>query len=46
MTEDGAEIEEGGFEAALVDAPGLVAALAADMLADASPGLRALFSAG
>ena len=46
MTEDGTEIEEGGFEAALVDAPGLVAALAADMLADASPGLRALFSAG
>lgn len=46
MTEDGTEIEEGGFEAALVDTPGLVAALAADMLADASPGLRALFSAG
>ena len=46
MTEDGTEIEEGGFEAALVDAPGLVAALAADMLADASPGLRSLFSAG
>lgn len=46
MTEDGTEIEAGGFEAALADAPGLVAALAADMLADASPGLRALFSAG
>jgi hydroxymethylbilane synthase len=45
MTEDGSEIEEGGFEAALADAPGLVAALAADMLAYASPGLRALFSA-
>lgn len=45
MTEDGSEIEEGGFEAALADAPGLVAALAADMLGDASPGLRALFSA-
>ncbi len=45
MTEDGSEIEAGGFEAALADAPGLVAALAADMLADASPGLRALFSA-
>jgi hydroxymethylbilane synthase len=43
MTEDGSEIEAGGFEAALADAPGLVAALAADMLADASPGLRALF---
>ncbi len=46
MTEDGSEIEEGGFEAALADAPGLVAALAADMLADASPGLRSLFTAG
>ena len=46
MTEDGTEIEEGGFEAALADAPSLVAALAADLLADASPGLRALFSAG
>jgi hydroxymethylbilane synthase len=45
MTEDGSEIEAGGFEAALADAPALVAALAADMLADASPGLRALFSA-
>jgi hydroxymethylbilane synthase len=43
MTEDGSEIEAGGFEAALADAPGLVAALAADMLSDASPGLRALF---
>ena len=43
MTEDGSEIEEGGFEAALTDAPDLVTALAADMLADASPGLRALF---
>ena len=46
MTEDGSEIEAGGFEAALADAPGLVAALAADMLADASPGLRSLFTAG
>ena len=46
MTEDGSEIEEGGFEAALAEAPGLVAALAADMLADASPGLRSLFTAG
>jgi hydroxymethylbilane synthase len=46
MTEDGSEIEEGGFEAALADAPGLVAALAADMLADASPGLRSLFTVG
>lgn len=45
MTEDGAEIEEGGFEAATEDAPPLVAALAADMLGDSSPALRALFSA-
>ena len=44
MTEDGGEIEEGGFEAAVADAPALVAALAADMLADASPALRALFN--
>ncbi|MBC7522715.1 MAG: hydroxymethylbilane synthase, partial [Sandarakinorhabdus sp.] len=44
MTEDGTEIEEGGFEASLADAPALVGALAADMLADASPALRALFS--
>ncbi len=46
MTEDGTEIEEGGFEAGLDDAPALVAVLAADMLADASPALRALFAAG
>jgi hydroxymethylbilane synthase len=44
MTEDGTEIEAGGFEATLAEAPALVAALAADMLADASPALRALFS--
>lgn len=46
MTEDGDEIEEGGFEAALGDAPELVAALAADMLDDAGPALRALFDPG
>ncbi|MFZ4688059.1 MAG: hydroxymethylbilane synthase [Polymorphobacter sp.] len=45
MTDDGTEIEEGGFEAALAEAPALVAALAADMLDDASPALRALFTA-
>jgi hydroxymethylbilane synthase len=45
MTEDGTEIEEGGFEAPLAEAPALVATLAADMLADASPALRALFTA-
>lgn len=43
MTEDGTEIEEGGFESSAADAPQLVAALAADMLDDASPALRALF---
>jgi hydroxymethylbilane synthase len=46
MTEDGSEIEEGGFEATLDAAPDLVAALAADMLADAGPALRALFAPG
>ncbi|KAB7647702.1 hydroxymethylbilane synthase [Polymorphobacter fuscus] len=46
MTEDGSEIEEGGFEATLADAPQLVAALAADMLADSGPALRALFHPG
>ncbi|OYU16085.1 MAG: hydroxymethylbilane synthase [Alphaproteobacteria bacterium PA4] len=46
MTEDGSEIEEGGFEAALEEAPALVAALAADMLDDASPALRSLFTPG
>ncbi len=44
MTEDGTEIEEGGFEAAADEAAELVAALAADMLDDASPALRALFN--
>lgn len=44
MTEDGTEIEEGGFEAALDDSEALVAALAADMLSDASPALRSLFN--
>ena len=44
MTEDGTEIEGGSFEATLADAPALVAALAADMLEDASPALRALFN--
>ena len=43
MTEDGTEIEEGGFESVAADAPQLVEALAADMLDDASPALRALF---
>lgn len=44
MTEDGTEIEEGGFESAADEAAELVAALAADMLEDASPALRALFT--
>ena len=46
MTEDGREIEAGSFNAPLADAPALVAALAADMLADAGPALRALFDPG
>ena len=46
MTEDGTEIEAGAFEATLGEAPALVAALAADMLADAGPALRALFHPG
>jgi hypothetical protein len=44
MTEDGTEIEEGGFESAADEAAELVAVLAADMLDDASPALRALFN--
>ncbi len=46
MTEDGAEIEQGSFEAAVSEAPALVAVMAADMLADSSPALRSLFSGG
>jgi hydroxymethylbilane synthase len=46
MAEDGSEIEEGGFEAACAEAPALVAELAADMLADAGPAVRALFTPG
>ncbi|WP_310496734.1 hydroxymethylbilane synthase [Sandarakinorhabdus sp.] len=44
MTEDGTEIEEGGFEADAADAPALVAVMAADMLDDAGPAIRALFN--
>ena len=40
----GAEIEEGGFESTFAEAPALVAVLAAEMLEDASPALRALFN--
>jgi hydroxymethylbilane synthase len=46
MTEDGDEIEKGGFEAPLAEAPALVQSLATDMLGRASPALRALFAAG
>lgn len=45
MAEDGSEIEQGGFESALAEAPPLVTMLAADMLEDASPAVRALFAA-
>jgi hydroxymethylbilane synthase len=43
MNEDGSAVEEGGFETDLAQAPELVAALAADMLADADPSVQALF---
>ena len=43
MNEDGSAVEEGGFETDLAEAPALVQALAADMLADADPSVRALF---
>jgi hydroxymethylbilane synthase len=43
MNDDGSAVEEGGFETDLAEAPALVQALAADMLADADPSVRALF---
>ncbi len=44
MAEDGCEIRRGGFETSLDAAPARVAALAAELLAEASPALRALFN--
>jgi hydroxymethylbilane synthase len=46
MAEDGSEIQAGEFTAATAEAPRRVAALAAELLAAASPGLAALFSPG
>jgi hydroxymethylbilane synthase len=43
LAEDGSERQVGGFTASLGDAPARVAALAAELLAAASPGLRGLF---
>ncbi len=44
LAEDGSEVQEGGFAAAPADAPARVAALAADLLGRAGPGVRALFT--
>ncbi len=44
MTEDGSEMRSGSFETAAADAPAQVKALAARLLAEASPALAALFS--
>ncbi len=46
MTEDGSEVRGGSFEAGAAEAPGEVTALAAGLLAAASPALRALFNPG
>ena len=46
MTEDGREIRVGGFESAAEEAPARVAALAADLLDQATPALRSLFNPG
>ncbi|KPF70198.1 porphobilinogen deaminase [alpha proteobacterium AAP81b] len=43
LAEDGSEVRRGGFEAPLAEAMPRVAALAAELLAEASPGLHALF---
>lgn len=45
LAEDGSEVQEGGFNAALHEAPELVAQLAAELLGRAGPALRALFTA-
>jgi hydroxymethylbilane synthase len=45
LAEDGSEVQAGGFHAALHDAPARVAALAAELLGRAGPGVRALFTA-
>ncbi len=44
FAEDGSEMQEGGFTGALADAPAAIAALAARLLGQAGPALRALFN--
>ncbi len=46
MTEDGREVQSGGFACHAGDAPARVAVLAAELLARSSPALRGLFAAG
>jgi hydroxymethylbilane synthase len=45
LAEDGSEVQEGGFNAALHEAPERVAALAAELLGRSSPAVRGLFTA-
>jgi hydroxymethylbilane synthase len=45
MTEDGAEVQAGGFSCHSAEAPARVAALAAELLGRSSPALRGLFTA-
>ena len=43
LAEDGSEVQQGGFNAALHETPGRVAELAAELLGRAGPAVRALF---
>ena len=45
MAEDGSEVRRGGFSLPLAEAADGVATLAGELLAEASPALRALFAA-
>jgi hydroxymethylbilane synthase len=45
LAEDGSEMQEGGFNAALHEAHERVAALAAELLGRSSPAVRGLFTA-
>ena len=45
LAEDGSEVQEGGFNAALHEAHERVAALAAELLGRSSPAVRGLFTA-
>ncbi len=44
MTEDGSEVRRGGFTASAAEAPARVAGLAAQLLGEATPALRSLFT--